>query len=146
MATVPMAIQILLTRCIIHEEVVIQVETRSGENDQNSAKKKKKPSSLYLLWLLFGYNRQCREKVIPRCYQLNARHCPITHLRVYHGNYEGLPKLFEQTALQLLDMLWKSMNSLTSKFSIYFPPQARLKLKNKTPETLTFFSSHNTSW
>ena len=107
-------------------------------------KKKKKSSSLCLLWLLLSYNGWHKGKVIPRCYRRNTRHCPITHSESIMVIRQGLPKLFEQTALQLLDMLWESVNSLTSKFSIYFPPQARLKLKNKTPEILTFFSSHNT--
>lgn len=42
MATVLMAIQILLTWYIRREKVVTQVETRSGKNDQNSAKTKNK--------------------------------------------------------------------------------------------------------
>lgn len=66
MATVPVAIQIPLTWCIIHEEVITQAETRSVKTDQNSAKKKKKnPSSLYLLWLLLGYTGNTKGKLSP---------------------------------------------------------------------------------
>lgn len=61
-------VQIPLTWCIIHEEVITQAETRSVKTVQNSAKKKKnkqKASSLCLLWLLLGYTGNTKGKLSP---------------------------------------------------------------------------------
>lgn len=120
----------------MQEEVRTQVATSLGKNDQNTAfiKKPSLDSSL----VVTGHT----EGQLSQGHPWNARHCPVPGPRAQlRTALSCTPSLNSpSTRLAIIRHAIREDEQLDRQIFNIFPPSG----KTKTPETLTFFSSHNT--